>query len=107
MSFVGDSSFAVHELVHGLGDRATLISRLRLDASLFALPPARHAHTMGRPAQKGQALPKHTCRIDDPDSNCRSLVVSHWYGGTRDKSLEILSDTALWYSRGTPPKLIR
>lgn len=105
--FVGDSSFAVHELVHGLGDRATLISRLRLDASLFALPPERHAHTMGRPAQKGQALPKLASRIDDPNSDWRSIEVSQWYGGVRDKPLEILSDTALWYRRGTPPKLIR
>ena len=105
--FVGDSSFAVHELVHGLGDRATLISRLRLDASLFALPAKRHAHTMGRPAQKGQALPKLASRVDDPDSNWRSIEVSHWYGGVQGKPLEILSDIALWYRRGTPPKLIR
>mgnify|MGYP003871665017 CR=1 FL=1 len=105
--FVGDSSFAVHELVHGLGDRATLISRLRLDASLFALPAKRHAHTMGRPAQKGQVLPKLASRVDDPDSNWHSIEVSHWYGGVQGKPLEILSDTALWYRRGTPPKLIR
>ena len=105
--FVGDSSFAVHELVHGLSDRATLISRLRLDANLFALPPERHAHTMGRPAQKGQSLPKLNSRINDPGAEWRSLHVSRRYGGVRDKHLEILSDTALWYRTGTPPRLIR
>jgi len=56
--FVGDSSFAVHELAHAITDRATLISRLRLDASLFAPPEKRTTRTMGRPAQKGPALPK-------------------------------------------------
>ncbi len=105
--FVGDSSFAVHELVHGLGARATLISRLRLDANLFAAPPERHTHTLGRPAQKGQSLPKLSSRLDDPVAEWRSLHVSHWYGGVQDKPLEILSDTALWYRRGTPPKHIR
>lgn len=50
--FVGDSGFAVHELAHALGGRATLISRLRLDANLFASPPERDAHTLGRPASE-------------------------------------------------------
>jgi len=34
------------------------ISRLRLDASLFALPSKRTSRTMGRPAYKGPARPK-------------------------------------------------
>lgn len=41
--FVGDSSFAAHEIAHAVNGRATLISRLRLDANLFAPPPPRHA----------------------------------------------------------------
>ncbi|CUH40780.1 hypothetical protein JSE7799_03516 [Jannaschia seosinensis] len=56
--FVGDSSFAVHELAHAITGRATLISRLRLDANLFAPPPERNARSVGRPAQKGPPLPK-------------------------------------------------
>lgn len=56
--FVGDSSFATHELAHALTDRAILISGLRLDANLFALPPQRGARAMGRPAHKGCPLPK-------------------------------------------------
>jgi hypothetical protein len=50
--FVGDSSFAVHDLAHGLDGRATLVSRLRLDANLFAPPPERHARCVSRPAHK-------------------------------------------------------
>ena len=47
MIFLGDSSFAVHELAHAVQGRATLISRLRLNANLFAPLPPRHAHTVG------------------------------------------------------------
>lgn len=48
-----DSSFAVHELAHAIAPRATLISRLRLNASLFA-PPAKRSK---RRAQKGLHCP--------------------------------------------------
>jgi hypothetical protein len=56
--FVGDSSFAAHELAHAITRHATLISRLRLDANLFAPPAERTSRTMGRRAQKDPALPK-------------------------------------------------
>ncbi|WP_265975338.1 hypothetical protein [Brucella intermedia] len=51
--FVGDSTFAVHTLAAALPEKATLITRLHLDANLFAAPSQRHEHTLGRPAQKG------------------------------------------------------
>ena len=60
--FIGDSSFAVHELAHAITFRATLISRLRLDASLFAPPARRTSRTMGRPTQKGA----RTAKTQDP-----------------------------------------
>ena len=56
--FVGDSSFAVHELAHAITVRATLISRLWLDANLFEPPPKCTARSIDRPAQKGAPLPK-------------------------------------------------
>lgn len=101
--FVGDSSFAVHELAHALNGRATLISRLRLDANLFAPPPARYAHTVGRPAQKGPPLPKLKTLLSNPATLWRRITVSSWYGRQTQKALDITSDTALWYRRGTPP----
>jgi hypothetical protein len=105
--FVGDSSFAVHELAHALNGGATLISRLRLDANLFAPPPARHAHTVGRPAQKGLPLPKLKTLLANPATPWRRITVSSWYGRQTQKALEITSDTALWYRRGTTPRPIR
>ena len=37
--FVGDSGFGTHALANRISRRATLISRLRLDANLFEPPP--------------------------------------------------------------------
>ena len=105
--FVGDSSFAVHELVHAIKGRATLISRLRLDANLFAPPPARTARTPGRPAQKGAPLPKIKTLLSNPKTQWHRICVSAWYGRKQEKILEITSDIAIWYRPGTPPATIR
>lgn len=105
--FVGDSSFAVHELVHAIKGRATLISRLRLDANLFAPPPTRTKRPPGRPAQKGAPLPKIKTLLPDPKTQWHRICVSAWYGRKQDKILEITSDTAIWYRPGTPPATIR
>ncbi|WP_281035065.1 IS701 family transposase [Mesorhizobium waimense] len=105
--FVGDSSFAVHELAHAITARATLISRLRLDASLFAPPSKRTTRTVGRPAQKGPALPKLKTLLSNPATTWARIIVSAWYGHVEGKTLEITSDTALWYRPGTPVMPIR
>lgn len=105
--FVGDSSFAVHTLAAALPDKATLITRLRLDANLFAAPSQRHEHTLGRPAQKGQPLPKLKTVLRDSNTSWQQIVVSSWYARQTNKVLDITSGTALWYRRGTPPKHIR
>jgi len=105
--FIGDSSFAVHELAHAIVRRATLISRLRLDANLFAQPAGRTARTMGRPAQKGRALPKLKTLLANPATRWTSILVSAWYGHLNGKTLEITSDIALWYRPGTPVLPVR
>ena len=105
--FIGDSSFAVHELAHAITRRATLISRLRLDASLFAPPAKRTSRTMGRPAQKGPALPKLKTLLSNPATSWTRIIVSAWYGHADGKALEITSNTALWYRPGTPVLPVR
>jgi hypothetical protein len=105
--FVGDSSFAVHELAHAITRRATLISRLRLDASLFGPPPARTGDTLGRPAQKGKALPKLKSLLGDPATVWTRIIVSAWYGQAEGKALDITTGTALWYRPGTPVLPVR
>ena len=105
--FIGDSSFAVHELAHAITHRATLISRLRLDASLFAPPAKRTSRTMGRPAQNRPALPKLKTLLSDPATSWTRIAVSAWYGHAGGKALEITSDIALWYRPGTPVLPVR
>jgi len=105
--FVGDSSFAVHTLAAALPDTATLITRLRLDASLFAPPDQRHEHTLGRPAQKGRPLPKLKTLLKDAKTEWHRIVASSWYGKQTNKTLDVTSGTGLWYRRGTPPRPIR
>ena len=105
--FIGDSSFAVHELAHAITRRATLISRLRLDASLFAPPGKRTSRTMGRPAQKGPALPKLKTLLSNPKTSWTKIIASAWYGHAEGKALEITSDIALWYRTGTPVLPVR
>ena len=105
--FIGDSSFAVHTLAAALPDRATLITRLRLDANLFTAPAKRHEHTLGRPAQKGQLLPKLKTVLKYAKTQWEQIAVSSWYARQTNKVLDITSGTALWYRRGTPPKAIR
>jgi DDE superfamily endonuclease len=109
--FVGDASFAVHTIAQALAripeGRATLISRLRLDASLFAPPPERHARTQGRPARKGPPLPKLSTLLADPVTRWQRITAPLWYGKQIEKLLEITSGTALWYRPGTPPRPIR
>lgn len=100
--FVGDSSFAVHTLAGALPGRATLITRLRLDASLFAPPDPRHEHTLGRPAQKGMPLPKLEAVLNNPKTAWQRVIASTWHGRQTDKHLDITTGTGLWDRRGTP-----
>ena len=46
---VTDSSFAALDLLEAVRRHLCMISRLRLDARLFAPAPPRTAHTIGRP----------------------------------------------------------
>lgn len=105
--FVGDSSFAVHTLASALPGRATLITRLRLDANLYAPPDQRHEHTLGRPAQKGMRLPKLKTVLNHPKTVWQRVTASSWYGGQTNKHLDITTGTGLRYRRGTPPRPIR
>ena len=73
--FVGDSRFAVHELAHAVRGRATLISRLRLDANLFEPPPPRQARSIGRPAQKSAPLVKLKTLLCKPTTPWRRVTV--------------------------------
>jgi hypothetical protein len=98
--FVGDSGFAVLDLLAAVRRRCTVVSRLRLDANLYAPPPARGPHTLGRPASKGGPLPKLKTLADDRTTVWRRIVASEWYGGER-RELDVTSGTGMWYRPGS------
>jgi len=105
---VADSSFAVIELLWQLRQLANpvcMITRLRLDAALYepakATPGAR-----GRPRKKGPRLPTLETVAEDKQTRWTRLTVQQWYG-EKKRTIEITSNTAVWYHTGQPPLPIR
>ncbi len=102
---VADSAFAAIEFLAAIRRHVCLVTRLRLDASLFApAPPKRPGR--GRPPVKGRRLQKLGQHLIDPDTLWSPHTVALWYGRTQ-RLVEIASDTAVWYNSGKPPLPIR
>ncbi len=105
---VGDNSYAVLDLLHccqSLRELVTLIARLRLDAALYAPAPPRQPGQQGRPPLKGARRPPLKALLDQANVTWASVAVA-WYDGTT-RTVELTSQTAVWYRSGKPPVLIR
>jgi hypothetical protein len=98
---VADSGFAALELLDAVRRRVAVVTRLRLDARLFAPPPPRTPRTVGRPRVVGERLPTLARRLADRRTRWRRLAVAGWYGGG-DRLVEACSGTALWHHPGLP-----
>jgi hypothetical protein len=98
---VADSGFAALELLAAVRRHVAVVTRLRLDARLFAPPPPRTPRTIGRPRVVGERLPTPARRLADRGTRWRRLVVAGWYGGG-DRLVEVCSGTALWHHPGLP-----
>ena len=103
---VCDSSFAALEFLAAVSDRATVITRLRLDAALYASAPPRLPGQVGRPRKKGKKLPKLAARLRHKKTKWTRLLISHWYGRT-SYEVEVATGAAVWYHSGMPPVAIR
>lgn len=104
---VGDGSYAVLDLLDAVRPIATVVTRVRFDAQLFALPPARSPGQRGRPARMGARLPKLSARLKDPTTPWTRLELPRWYGG-QTHTIELVWGEAIWYSKnGQPPVPIR
>jgi hypothetical protein len=66
--FVGDSGFAVLDLLYPVSGtpRIEMIMRLRLDAQIYDPAPKRKAGQMGRPRVKGARRPSPQQALDNP-----------------------------------------
>ena len=84
----------------------TFITRLRLDAALYEPAPPRKPRQMGRPRLKGERLANLSEVVEDPKTAWTPITVSGWYGGAQ-RTVEIVSETAIWYSTGLPAVPIR
>lgn len=103
---LADTSFAALALLTELAPQMTCITRLRLDAQLYAAAPPRRAHQRGRPRKKGRRLPSLTRRLADPRTRWQPVKVRHWYGEVT-RTIEVASGTAVWYHAAAPGLPIR
>jgi hypothetical protein len=105
---VADSSDAVLELLHQVSalPRASLITRLRLDAALYDPPPAREPGHIGRPWLKGDRRPALETVLADEDTTWSKLIIESW-DGDAPREVEVATDTAVWYHSGKPPMRLR
>src|SRR3954451_21869354 len=105
---VADSTYAALALLAACARLPTpvvVITRLRLDAALYAPAPARPPGTSGRPRKKGERHPTLAERLADPGTTWQALTVC-WYGGTT-RAIEVATATAVWYHGGLPPVALR
>jgi hypothetical protein len=89
-----------------LPKRVTFVTRLRLDATLYDPAPPRRAGQLGRPRLKGERLPNLSVVAEDPSISWTPTTVDDWYGGG-ERTVEVASATAVWYSTGLPAVPIR
>lgn len=106
---VADSTYAALDFlasVSQLSFPVHVVTRLRLDAALYAPAPPRQPKQMGRPRLKGKRLSTLATVLNDPQTQWQLVVLPQWYGG-RPRVLQIASQTAVWYHSGLPPVPIR
>jgi DDE superfamily endonuclease len=106
---VTDSRFAVMTLLWQLRqvpNPICCITRLRLDAALYAPAPPRKPRQTGRPRLKGKRLPTLAHVLANPTTGWQTVTVRGWYGEV-ERVVELVSATAVWYHSGMPPLPIR
>ncbi|MDO1451638.1 transposase [Rhodocytophaga aerolata] len=103
---VGDSSYAVIDLLAALAGKVSFITRLRLDAALYEPLPLRREGQVGRSRKKGKRLPTLTQVAQQADTEWQRIVFSHWYGH-KEKCMQVATGRALWYHSGKPPVAIQ
>jgi hypothetical protein len=103
---VGDREYAALDLLAAVRPIATFVTRMRLDAHLCAPSPPRPPRQKGRPRLVGQRLPTLEQWRDDAQTEWTALTVPRWHSEA-ERTVEVVSQTAVWYHTGLPPVPIR
>jgi hypothetical protein len=106
---VADSTYASLKLLdrcRALSNPITFITRLRLDAALYEPAPPRYPGRLGRPRLKGDRLASLSVVAEDPAAGWEPITITGWYGA-RERTVEVISATAVWYSTGLPAVPLR
>lgn len=101
---VVDSGYAALGFLGGLANRRrpiTCITRLRLDAQLYAPAAPRYKGQRGRPRRKGTRLPSLRQRMTDPHTRWQNITVPHWYSAG-PRTIQVATGTAVWYRVSLP-----
>lgn len=102
---IGDGRYSCVQLGwEVMAAQATLITRLRLDARLFAFPEPVSAGRRGPKPKKGAALAKLSTREEEARTQGEEVTIQ-WYG--QPKTRRLLSAVCLWHTPGWPPLPIR
>jgi hypothetical protein len=99
---VADRAYASLKLLEScrrLKKPIAFVTRLRLDAALYEPAPPRRPGQRGRPRLKGERLPNLSEVAQDPKTVWESTKIANWYG-SEERTVEIASATAVWYSTG-------
>ncbi len=99
---VADRAYASLKLLdrcRKLSNPITFVTRLRLDAALYEPAPPRRPGQRGRPRLKGERLPNLSVVAEAPDTVWKPTKIADWYG-SGERTVEIVSETAVWYSTG-------
>src|SRR3954447_12609424 len=106
---VADSGYASLRLLdrcRGLSKPIKFITRLRLDAALYESAPPRKPGQIGRPRLKGERLANLSVVVEDPFTVWKPITLTNWYG-KEQRTVETVSDTAVWHSTGLPAVPLR
>jgi hypothetical protein len=99
---VADRAYASLKLLdrcRKLSDPITFVTRLRLDAALYEPAPPRRPGQIGRPRLKGERLPNLSEVAQNPATEWEPTKIANWYG-SGERTVEIASERAVWYSTG-------
>ena len=107
--FTGDAGYAVFDLLSRMArlkQPITVVTRIRMDAALYAPPPARKPGQPGRPAKKGQRLPKFKDYLNHPLADWINCKAKYWYGEF-GRPLQICTGSGLWVKANHAPLPVR